>query len=407
MKKIFVFIVAVLFMSSCSALQTKQTVITSLPVVQNFKAEGGIRSVSLSWSPVSDSRVLGYIIYRAPSTNGPFKEVASVKDRFKTSYLDKGGFLKHLGDNMDYYYKIVTYSKNGIGPSSNIVVGHTAPPPKSPVHITAQSGLPRMVAIKWQPVADKSVIAYNIYRSLSPKGPFKQIGHVAGHLNTFYIDKNLKDGTTYYYSVTSVNYAGVEGDILAYAKATTKLRPMPPRNLSGQIAGAGKLLISWWPSLNADVVKYRIYRGTEPNSLSLVGEVSSAKLTYLDSGLEPGTTYYYKVNAVDKDGIESNSKDIKAIETKPLPLPPKGIRVQQLNNGSVLISWDKGSPDTVSYKVFRRYYLVIEKQIADTNNTYYTDSSISPNTTYYYWVKSVDKYGQVSKSSPVVSIKTR
>ncbi len=407
MKKILAFVFTILLLSACTALRTQKPVITSLPTVQNFRAEGGIRSVNLSWSPARDMRVLGYIIYRAPSNNGPFKQIATIKDAFKTSYLDNGGFLKHLGDNMDYFYKIATYSKNGIGPSSGIVVAHTAPPPKSPIHITAQSGLPRMVAVKWQPVADKSVIAYNIYRSLSAKGPFKQIGHVAGHVNTFYIDKNLKDGTTYYYSVTSVNYAGVEGDILSYAKATTKFKPFPPRNISGEIVGAGKLLISWWPSLNADVVKYKIYRGQTPDSLSFVGDVSSAKLTYLDKGLEPGTTYYYKVNSVDKDGIESNSKEVKAITTKPLPLPPKGIRLAELNNGSILITWDRGSPDSVSYKVFKRYYLIISKEIAQTNGTKYIDRDVSPNTTYYYWVKSVDKYGQVSKSSPVVSIKTR
>ncbi len=406
MKKLFLFLAVLVFMASCSTLQTQKTVITSLPVVQNFSAQGGIRSVNLSWSAVKDPRVEGYIIYRAPSSSGPFKELTTIKDRFKTSYLDTGGFLKHLGDNMDYFYKIVVYNKQGIGPSSPVVVGHTAPPPKSPTKITAQSGLPRMVAIKWEPVSDKSVIAYNVYRSLSPKGPFKKIGHVSGHLNNFYVDKNLKDGSTYYYSVTSVNYDGVEGDILAYAKATTKFKPLAPRNIAGQVAGAGKLLISWWPSLNADVVKYRIYRGTDPDSLSLIGEVSSSKLTYLDSGLAPGTTYYYKINAVDKDGIESDSKEIKAVKTKPLPLPPKGIKVSQLSDGSVLITWDKGSPDTVSYEVFRRYYLIITKKIADTSKTQYIDSSVSPNTTYYYWVKSVDKYGQESKSSPVVSIKT-
>ena len=72
-----------------------------------------------------------------------------------------------------------------------------------------------------------------------------------------------------------------------------------------------------------------------------------------------------------------------------------------------MISWDRGSEDTVSYEVFRRYYLVISKKIADTTTTQYIDSNVSRDTTYYYWVKSVDKYGQVSTSSPVVSIKVQ
>ncbi len=406
MKKIFAIILVLFFVSSCETFQTQKTVLTTLPSVHGIKAKGGIRSVALSWDPVNDSKVDGYIIYRATHKDGEFEKLTVIKDRFKTFYLDKGGFLEHLGDDMDYFYKVVVYGKKGIGPSNSIVVGHTEPAPESPTYIEAQSGLPEMVTIKWKPVSNGSVIAYNVYRSLSEKGPFKKIGRVSGHFHDFYVDKGLKDGFTYYYSVTSVNYGGIEGDILSYAKATTKYKPYPARNITGRIEGAGELLISWWPSITSDVVKYKIYRGTSPLSLSMVGEVSSSELTYLDKGLDPGTTYYYKVNAVDKDGIESDSKDVVSFTTKSLPTAPTGINVKQTDDGSVLISWDKGSQDTVFYKVYRRHYLIIEKNIATTKDNQYIDRDISHNTTYYYWVKSIDKYGQESKSSPIVSIKT-
>ncbi len=408
MKKIVFLLMTMFVLSSCATVfGPKPTVVANLPVVTGVKAEGGIRSVRISWNVVNDPRVIGYVVYRATSKKGPFKEIARIRDRFKNVYVDKGGLLWHLGDNMDYFYRVAVYSKKGVGEPSAIVVGHTQPPPISPKKITATSGLPRMVTIKWAPSSDKSVVAYNVYRSLSPKGPFKKIGRVNGRLNTFYIDKGLKDGTTYYYSVTAINFAGAEGDILAYAKATTKPKPMPPGHLTARIAGAGKLLISWWPSLTADVVKYRIYRGLTPKSLTVVGEVSSAKLSYLDSGLEPGTTYYYAVSAVDKDGIESRLSKIAAFKTKPRPQPPKGIGVKQIGENAILITWDRGSPDTVSYQVYRRYYLIITKMIAKTTKTQYIDRDVKPNTTYYYWVRAVDKYGQVSDPSPVVKIKTR
>lgn len=407
MKKIFAVILGLFVLSSCSTFQAQKPVLTTLPFVHGIKAKGGIRSVALSWDSVNDSKVDGYIIYRAAQKDGEFEKLAVIKDRFKTFYLDKGGFLEHLGDDTDYFYKVVAYGKKGIGPSDSIVAGRTEPPPKSPTYIEAQSGLPEMVTIKWKPVSNGSVTAYNVYRSLSAKGPFKRIGRVSGHFHDFYVDKGLKDGFTYYYSVTSINYSGIEGDILSYAQATTKYKPQPARNITGSINGAGELLISWWPSITSDVVKYRIYRGTSPLSLSMIGEVSSSELTYSDRGLDPGTTYYYKVNAVDKDGIESDSKEIRPLTTKSLPAPPIGINIKQTDDGSVLISWDKGSQDTVFYKVYRRYYLIIEKNIASTKDNQYIDRDISHNTTYYYWVKSVDRYGQESKSSPVVSIKTQ
>ncbi len=413
MKKFLsVLLFAVAFLSSCATLpilksSSNKPTLHDLPVVQHFEANGGIRSVSLSWIPVSDPRVEGYIIYRASNGKGDFKELVTLSGRYKASYVDDGGFLKHLEDNTDYFYKIVVYSAKGKGPESKIVIGHTAPPPQSPTSITSQSGLPRMVVIKWKPVEDKSVIAYDIYRSLSKKGPFKKVGRVNGHMNTFYVDKGLQDETTYFYSVVSVNYKGVDGKILAYTEATTKARPISPTGIKGEIVGAGKLKISWLPSPTADVVRYKIYRGISPDYLSYVGSVSSAKLSFVDKGLSPGFVYYYKVTALDKDGIESKTSEVASVKTKPLPLPPKGIRLQQLDDNSVLVEWDNGSSDTVKYEVFRRYYIVIAKKIADTTDTKYTDKDVSGNTTYYYWIKSVDQYGQESKPSPVASIKTR
>jgi len=402
MKRIAILFVLLLLVSSCAINKTTR-VIPTLPQVQGLTAKGGIREVGLSWNAVLDPRVEGYIIYRAPKPDGPYKEIAKVSGRLTTKYVDTGGLFKHLQDNTEYFYKIAVYSAKGVGPASHFVVGKTLPPPLSPTHISATSGLPRMVVIRWQPPKDHTVVAYNIYRATNPKGPFKKIGRVNGYVNTIYIDKGLKDGTTYYYSVVSVNFKGVEGDILAVVKATTKYKPMPPRNLSARPTGAGQLTIYWFPSLTADVVKYRIYRGDTPNSMSMVGEVPSSQLQFTDKGLEPGKTYYYYVTAVDKDGLESKPSKTYAFKTKPLPKPPTGISVKQVGK-AVILSWTKGSPDTVEYEVFRKHFLIFTKKIAITKNTYYTDTSVAPNTTYYYYVKSVDKFGQESPPSPEVKI---
>ncbi len=405
MRRFIFFILAVFLLNSC-AVNNNPPILTTLPMVTGLAAKGGIREVGLSWNVVNDSRIEGYVLYRAPQATGPYQEIARIPDKLKTTYVDTGGFLKHLEDNTEYFYKIAVYSSKGVGPTSNYVVGKTLPPPVSPTKITATSGLPRMVVIRWQPSNDHTVVAYNIYRSTKPKGPFKKIGRVDGYVNTIYIDKGLKDGTTYYYSVVSVNFKGVEGDILAVAKATTKFKPMPPRNLSAVQKGAGQLTIYWFPSMTADVVKYRIYRGETKQSMVMVGEVSSSKLQFLDKGLAPGKTYYYYVTAVDKDGIESLPSKTYAFKTKPLPLPPVGISVKQVGN-SVVINWSNGSPDTVEYEVFRRHFLIFTKKIAVTKNTYFTDDAVSPNTTYYYYVKAVDKFGQESQPSPEVKITVR
>jgi len=409
MKKLMLMIMGFLLISSCTALQKKQTPSFNIPPVAGVSAGSGIKSVQLKWNPVSveNIHINGYIIYRSSSKTGPFEEIGRTKNALSTEYLDNGGFLKHLGNSTTYFYKISAFNKQSVGTASAVISATTQPPPKEVTNIYTKSGLPRMVVVQWKPPEDKSVAYYNIYRSLSKKGPFKKIGRNRGYLNTFFVDKVLKDQSTYYYSVTSVNYDDVESDIVASAKAVTKYRPQNARKITASPIGAGTVLVQWWPSYTSDVTNYIIYRGYSLKSLSKIAKVTSDKLSYKDSNLDPGTTYYYKVDALDKDNIEGSSKEIASVITYPIPDSPKGISAKELDDGSVLIQWDKVQGDVVKYTLFKRHFIILSEKVTETKDSSFIDKSVKNNTTYYYWVKSVDKYGQISGKSPVVSIKIR
>ncbi len=403
MKKLMVFVVFALFLGSCVPIQQYKTVPT-LPTVKNVHGTGGIMSVKLTWSMVENPRVKGYIIYRAPSKSGPFKKIATINSRFQTEYVDTGGLFEHLGNYTTYFYRIATFSDKGVSLPSETVAVTTAPPPASVTHITAKSGLPRMVVVRWNPPKDKSVTGYIVYMSRSKIGPYKQVGRVLGYSHTFYIKHGLEDGTTYYFSVASMNYKGVVSKLVAYAKATTKPKPLPPRRLMGMIAGAGKIKLSWWPSITPDVVKYAIYRGTCPTCLAEVATVSSSKLFYTDSNLSPGTTYWYRVESIDVDGIESSGGPVRPFKTQPLPQPPLGIAAVELPNGDIKLTWDKAGKDVVAYKVYMQSLLIFSKEITETKNTYCIYAGAKKGKTYTFWVRSVDIYNQVGPPSAKVSI---
>ncbi len=408
MKKFMLMIMGILLISSCTTLQ-KRKIYSNIPPVTGISAKGGIKSVQLKWNPVNveNMHIDGYIVYRSSSKTGPFKEIGRTRGVFSTEYLDNGGFLKHLENSATYFYKISAFSKQFVGTPSAVVSATTQPPPEAVTDIYAKSGLPRMVILQWKPPKDRSVAYYNIYRSLSKKGPFKKIGRNKGYVNTFFVDKGLKDQSTYYYSVTSVNYDGVESDIVASVKAVTKYRPQNARKVTATPVGAGTVLVQWWPSYTSDVTNYIIYRGRSLESLSKIAEVTSDKLSYKDSNLDPGTTYYYKVDALDKDNIEGKSKEVASVTTYPIPDAPKGISVKELDDGSVLIQWDRVQGYVVKYILFKRHFIILSEKVAETEDNSFIDKNVKKNTTYYYWVKSVDKYGQISRNSPVVSIKIR
>ena len=86
--------------------------------------------------------------------------------------------------------------------------------------------------------------------------------------------------------------------------------PTPPANLTA-IAGNGQATLSWTSSSGA--TSYNVYRGAssggEASTPVATGVTTS---TYTNSGLTNGTTYYYKVAAVNNVGTSAMSNEASA-----------------------------------------------------------------------------------------------
>ena len=81
-------------------------------------------------------------------------------------------------------------------------------------------------------------------------------------------------------------------------------KPQPPKNLTAT-AGDGYVELSWSPSSSSNLQGYRIYRGTSSGGESFYDAVPQTRTTYKNTNVNNGTTYYYYVTALDKNGNES------------------------------------------------------------------------------------------------------
>ena len=120
-------------------------------------------------------------------------------------------------------------------------------------------------------------------------------------------------GAAYNYRVRAVNQLGVKSQFVSGASTVSTgndaTTPNAPTNVSVS-ASYQAALVTWdAPTTNTDssalkdLFQYKIYRGTSTNPTTLVGRVSGE--TFSDSGLNDGTTYYYRVKAIDFTGNES------------------------------------------------------------------------------------------------------
>ncbi|NQV38182.1 MAG: fibronectin type III domain-containing protein, partial [Candidatus Marinimicrobia bacterium] len=104
---------------------------------------------------------------------------------------------------------------------------------------------------------------------------------------------------------------GGNPDVGAYEN-TLAVSPYPDQvvNLMGQ-AGHHQAVLTWDANNDADLNRYAVYQSVTqdftPTSNDSVGEVATGTETFTAAGLTNGTTYFFKVTAIDNDGYEGTS----------------------------------------------------------------------------------------------------
>jgi len=162
-------------------------------------------------------------------------------------------------------------------------------------------------------------------------------------------------------------------------------------------SSTGKPRLTWKAVSGA--VSYRIYRSeSRGTGYSLLGTTSST--SYVNTGAAAGKTYYYRVKAVNRDGMASGySNIVSGKATLPAPVLNIGLSV---SSGKPMLAWD-AVPGATSYRIYRStsrgtgYSL-----LATTTSTSYVNTSAAKGTTYYYRVKACNAAG-LSPYSNIVS----
>ena len=179
--------------------------------------------------------------------------------------------------------------------------------------------------------------------------------------------------------------------------------PSAPVDLQAA-AGNGQIWLNWDNVPGA--TGYNVKRSTTSGGsyTTVAGAASSSFFT--DTGLTNGTTYYYVVSAVNKNGEGTNSVESSAT---PLPLPvptsPTSPKAVPLSSTQISLSWS-ASAAAASYLVKRSTtnggpYTVI----GTATNSTFVDAGLTSTTTYYYVVSATNSAG-VSADSAQASATT-
>jgi hypothetical protein len=389
------------------------------PII-DFWAEGNrIRKIRLTWAPSLDPAVSGYAIYRANQKGGPFTKIATIKNSSSKAFVDKGKDLpkKKLKDGTKYFYKIQAINVvNILSPNSPVISAVTRGAPAVVTGFEAESNLPRKVALKWTRSDDPVVKGYALYRSLAEFDPFEKISFINGIDKNKFMDKgksgswgdtgNLKDNTLYYYIIKAVNVVNVHSPDSSTLSAFTKPVPVLVSNFIAVQSEVKQVSLSWDPNPEADIAKYEIRRGTSPQSIKKkVKEIPGSTSNYIDPKLKDGRTYFYKIRAIDRDGLKSAFSESVESTTKPIPQTPAGLNVA-LQGQQVKITWQKNpESDIANYNVFKKEFLTWEPVGACVETEFFYSKNLKKGKEVVFRITAVDETNLESKSSEEIKIK--
>ncbi len=337
----------------------------------------------LTWNAVSGAT--SYRVFRSESRGTGYSLLGTTT---ATSYTNTGAAV----GKTYYYYRVKAVNSVGTSGYSNIVSGKAKTAAPAAPSVTAGNSSTGKPQLTWKAVS--GAVKYEVYRSTRQNSGYSLLGTTT---STSYVNTGASTGTTYYYRVKAVNRDGMASGYSNIVSGKAKAAAPAAPSVTAGNSSTGKPRLTWKAVSGA--TSYRIYRSeSRGTGYSLLGTTSST--SYVNTGAAAGKTYYYRVKAVNRDGMASGySNIVSGKATLPAPVLNIGLSV---SSGKPMLAWD-AVPGATSYRIYRStsrgtgYSL-----LATTTSTSHVNTSAAKGTTYYYRVKACNAAG-LSPYSNIVS----
>ena len=343
---------------------------------------------TLKWNAVTGAAK--YEVYRARSKDGDYIKYSTVTGTSytNTSYIESGN---------TYYYKVRALKSDGTAGAWSSVVSVTYKQTLSAPSVTGGNDSQGRPTLKWDKVAGAA--KYEVYRSYSQNGNYSKY---STQTSTAYTNSSyLTSGTTYYYKVRALDADGTAGPWSDVVAVTCRLGLTAP-SVTGGNDSQGRPTLKW--DKVAGAAKYEVYRSYSQNGNYSKYSTQTSTAYTNSSYLTSGTTYYYKVRALDADGTAGPWSDVVAVTCR-LGLTAPSVTGGNDSQGRPTLKWDKVA-GAAKYEVYRARskngdYI---KYSTVTGTSYTNISYIENGNTYYYKVRALKSDGTAGAWSSVVSV---
>ncbi len=372
----------------------------------------GSSAIDLSWSaPLApgSNAIIGYRIEWSSTRTGVWSDLVANTGNTRTTYRDTG-----LSPNTERYYRVSAINSFGTGTPSNVEGAITQlRVPDAPGRLTAQARGMSAIELDWTRPSSSGtspVTGYRIEWRSTPNGRWRSLVANTGSTTTRRTDSGLSPGTTRYYRVAAISAAGTSAwSNVAHATTDDLTVPGAPRSLRAAPSGVGgstQILLSWTaPASNggSPITGYRIERAATRGGVWIlhVASTASATTTYLDTGLAPNTTRFYRVRALNAQGHGDPSNVAEGTTNAARPGQPRNLSARAAGPTSITLTWNAPSNDggerITAYTIRARgpndgTWITIVRNTGSTTTTF-EHTGLQPATAYRYQVAAINRVG--------------
>jgi fibronectin type 3 domain-containing protein len=229
-------------------------------------------------------------------------------------------------------------------------------------------------------------------------------------VSTGYLDINVTNGASYYFSVMALNKEGA-GDQAAAVHVLPRgegRAPDPPMNLSA-LPWDSLVILSWSPPRNnggLELTEYRIYRGAEGAELSLLANATIN--VFIDYEVHNDIPYNYSVSAVNIKGESNRTGRVPATPflSGTVPDAPRNLNAKN-DPGGISLGWDvpetDGGLSITGYLIYRGTP-GDQHILASTSSMVYLDTTAVIGNSYSYRVTALNRKGESEPSQEASAV---
>lgn len=368
------------------------------------------RKISLNWIDHSNNEQ-GFRIERRKDGEASFQQVETVGPNVHY-WLNQ-----ELQPNTLYFYRVRAYNQAGNSAYSNIASART------PFDTTNIGGIPNpptnlenavisntQINLNWHDNSNNEQ-GFKIERRKDGESAFTQVAEVGANV-TSYQNMNLMRNTLYFFRVRAFNSNGSS----AYSNITSgRTRndsmvttiPNRPTDLMSAAVSPNQVVLAWHDNSNNEAgfkIERRVLNGT---TYETIGTVGANVITFISSGLTPGTQYNFRVRAFNQAG-NSEYSNVTTVTTpidtagSNIPHRPTDLRGFPYSNTGIVLHWIDNSDNETGFKVERRgiddtAFVLIRTLGANIHEM--RDSNLVTNNVYVYRVYAYNSFGNSAYSN--------